>query len=257
MIYVVFFLFTFLILFVAFYQWQYFMIFSPTYIKERRLCDKCELLSIKTDDGIELEGAVYEPANAGRTLLVFVGRSHDAVALMGRLSEVYKNVRVIAFNYRGYGKSGGVANEKNILSDGLKIAQLVQKHYGDFYLLGFSLGSNVAAFVAKKHNTKALFLVGAFDSVTALSKEKYPKLCCIEKLLRYKFPTDEYLQDVTAKTYLFVSSNDETIPLKNAQNLKESVKNLALYSELEGLSHKELLWDSKVTNKINKVIENG
>ena len=255
MIYAVFFLFTFLILFVAFYQWQYFMVFSPTYIKERRLCEKCELLSIETDDGIELEGAVYEPLNAAGTLLVFVGRSHDAVALMQRLSEVYKNVRVIAFNYRGYGKSGGVANEKNILNDGLKIAQLVQKHYGDFYLLGFSLGSNVAAFVAKQHPTKALFLVGAFDSVTALSKEKYPKLCCIEKLLRFKFPTDEYLRDVSAKTYVFVSRDDETVPLKNAKKLKESVKNLALYSEFEGLSHKELLWDPKVTNQINKVIE--
>jgi len=257
MIYIVFFLFTGLILFVAFYQWQYFMIFSPTYIKERRLCDKCELLSIKSDDDIELEGIVYEPLNAITTLLVFVGRSHDAVALMGRLSEVYKDVRVITFNYRGYGKSGGIANEKNLLSDGLKIAQLVQKHYGDFYLLGFSLGSNVAAFVAKQQSVKALFLVGAFDSVVALSKEKYPKLCCIEKLLRYKFPTDEYLQDVTAKTYLFVSRDDEIIPLKNAQNLKKLVKNLTLYCEFEGLSHKELLWDSKVTNQINKVIKNG
>ena len=257
MIYIAFFLFTVAILFVAFYQWQYFMIFSPTYIKERRLCDKCELLSIKTDDGIELEGAVYEPLNAVGTLLIFVGRSHDAVALMGHLCDVYKDLRVIACNYRGYGKSEGVANEKNILSDGLKIAQLMQQHYGDFYLLGFSLGSNVAAFVAKQQSVKALFLVGAFDSVTALSKEKYPKLCCIPILLRYKFPTDEYLKDVTAKTYLFVSRDDETVPLKNAQKLKESAKNLALYCEFEGLSHKELLWDQKVTNQINKVIKNG
>ena len=257
MIYIVFFLFTFLILFVAFYQWQYFMIFSPTYIKERQLCVKCGILSIKTDDDVELEGAVYEPENAVTTLLVFVGRSHDAVALMNKLSEVYRDVRVIAFNYRGYGKSGGVANEKNILEDGLKIAQLVQKHYGDFYLLGFSLGSNVATFVAKQHSVKALFLVGAFDSITSLSIAKYPKLCVFKKLLRYKFPTDEYIEDVKVKTYLFVSRDDETIPLKNAQNLKKSVKNLVFYSEFEGLSHKELLWDLKVTNQINRVIKNG
>jgi len=254
MIYIIFFLFTSLILFFAFYQWQYFMVFSPTYIKERRLCDKCELLSIKSDDRVELEGVVYEPLNAVGTLLVFVGRSHDAVALMGRLSEAYKDVRIIAFNYRGYGKSGGTVNEKNILSDGLKIAQLVQKYYGDFYLLGFSLGSNVATFVAKQHPVKALFLIGAFDSLIALAKEKYPKLFFIDKLLRYQFPTNKYIKDVTVKTYLFVSKDDEIIPLKNAQNLKKSVKNLAFYYEFKGLSHKELLWDSKVINQINKVL---
>jgi len=257
MIYIAFMIFTLIVLFIAFYQWQYFMIFAPTYIKERRLCDTCELLSIKTDDGVYLEGAVYEPENAVATLLVFVGRSHDGVALIRRLSDVYKDVRVIVFNYRGYGKSDGVANEKNILKDGLKIAQLVQKHYGDFYLLGFSLGSNIAAFVAKEKRVKALFLVGAFDSLTALSKKKYPKLCCIELLLRYKFPTDKYLQNVIAKTYLFVSKDDEMIPLQNAQNLRKSVKNLAFYREFNGLSHKELLWDSKITNKINEVMKNG
>jgi len=257
MLYIIFFLVTGIILLGAFYQWQYFMIFSPTYIKERQLCVRCSLLSIKSDDGVELEGAIYEPENALTTMVVFVGRSHDGVALMGRLSEVYKNIRIVAFNYRGYGKSGGVANEKNLLSDGLKIAQLVQKHYGDFYLLGFSLGSNVAAFVAKEHSVKALFLIGAFDSITALSKEKYPKLFYMKKLLRYKFPTDLYLQDVSAKTYLFVSRDDEIIPIKNGQNLKKSVKNLALYYECAGLSHKELLWDTKVTNQIKKVIENG
>jgi len=257
MIYIIFLFVTSLIIFGLFYQWQYFMIFWPTYIKERHLCKKCELLSIESDDGVELEGVIYDPENAIATMLIFVGRSHDSVALMGRLSETYKNVRLIAFNYRGYGKSGGVANEKNLLSDGLKIAQLVQKYYGDFYLLGFSLGSNIAAFVAKRHRVRALFLIGAFDSITAIAKEKYPKLFFMEKLLRYKFPTDTYVGDVSAKTYLFVSRDDEIVPLKNGQNLKKSIKNLALYCEYDGMSHKELLWDTKVTNQIKKVIENG
>jgi hypothetical protein len=257
MIYLIFLSVTLLLLLFAFYQWQYFMIFSPTYIKERRLCQRCEYLSIITDDGVELEGVVYEPLNAVATMLVFVGRSHDGVALMQKLSQSYPKVRLIAFNYRGYGKSGGSADEKNIINDGLKIAKLVKKHYGAFYLLGFSLGSNVAAYVAAHENVKALFLIGAFDSITALSKEKFPKLCCIEQLIRYKFPTDKYMQNVAAPSYLFVSEDDETIPLQHASKLKSSVKNLAGYWQFSGLSHKELLWDKRVVNKINEVIENG
>lgn len=254
MIYIIFLCITLLILLFVFYQWQYFMIFSPVYIKERALCKECELLEIVSDDGVKLEGAVYEPFNAVNTLVLFVGRSHDAVALISKLSQTYPNVRIVTFNYRGYGKSEGSVNEKNILSDGFKIAQTVEKHYGDFYLLGFSLGANIAAFVAMKRRAKGLFLIGAFDSITSLSQEKYPKLCCIKQLTRYKFPTVEYVKKVDAKTYLFASRDDETVYIKNTRKLKEAVKNLAEYVELEGLTHKELLWDARVTDKINKVI---
>lgn len=254
MIYIAFLLFTFFILLFAFYQWQYFMIFRPTYIKERRLCQNCSLLSVKTDDGVELEGAVYEPQNPKSTLLMFLGRSHDAVALINRLSQVYPKSRIITFNYRGYGKSSGVANEKNILQDGLKIAKLVQKNYGDFYILGFSLGSSVAAYVASKHKVSALFLVGAFDSIAQLLHHKYPKISYMAKLLRYKFHTIHYIENVEAKTYMFVSRDDELIPLQNARNLKKHIKNLVYYEEFDGLSHKELLWDPRVINKINEVI---
>ncbi|HIP13895.1 MAG TPA: alpha/beta hydrolase [Sulfurimonas autotrophica] len=254
MIYIAFLLFTFFILLFAFYQWQYFMIFRPTYIKERRLCQDCSLLSVITDDGVELEGAVYEPNNPTSTLLLFVGRSHDGVALLNRLSQVYAKSRVITWNYRGYGKSGGVINEKNILQDGLKIAELVQKNYGDFYLLGFSLGSSVAAYVAAKHKVSALFLVGAFDSIEELLRHKYAKISYMAKLLRYKFKTVEYVKNVDADTYLFVSRNDEIVSLQNARNLKKHIKNLVHYEEIDGVSHTELLWDPRVTNKINEVI---
>jgi len=245
---------TFLILLFSFYQWQYFMIFRPTYIKERNLCQNCSMLEIKTDDDIELEGAIYEPANPKSTLLVFVGRSHDGVALINRLSQLYPKSRIVTFNYRGYGKSGGVANEQNILQDGLKIAELVEKNYGDFYLLGYSLGSNVAAYVALKHKLSALFLIGAFDSIGQLLRHKYAKISYLEKLLRYKFKTMQYIQNVGADTYLFVSRDDELIPLQNARNLKKHIKNLMYYEEFSGLSHAELLWDLRVINKINEVI---
>nr|WP_297441068.1 alpha/beta fold hydrolase [Sulfurimonas sp.] len=233
------------------------MIFSPTYIKDRKICKSCEYLEIQTDDGVKLECVAYEPLNAVQTLLVFVGRSHDGVALIDKLSQTYPTVRVITFNYRGYGRSQGSANEKNLLKDGLKIADMVQKHYGDFYLLGFSLGSNIAAFVATKRKVKALFLVGAFDSIYEMVKVKFSYLKYVSKFLKYKFPTAEYVASVKADTYLFVSKNDKTVYIENSRNLKGHIENLTFYEEHDDLSHKELLWDEQVTQKINKVINNG
>ncbi len=254
MIYIAFLILTFLILIFAFYQWQYFMIFRPTYVKERHLCQNCSMLGVKTDDGIDLEGVIYEPVNPKSTLLLFVGRNHDAVALINRLAGFYPKSRIITFNYRGYGKSGGEANEKNILQDGLTIARLVQKNYGDFYLLGYSLGSSVATYVASKQKVKALFLIGAFDSIGQLLRQKYAKISYLANFLRYKFRTMHYIENIDADTYMFISRDDELIPLQNARNLKKYSKNLVYCEEFNGLSHRELFWDLRVINKINEVI---
>lgn len=259
MIYIAFLIFTFLILLLAFYQWQFYMVFSPTYFREGELCEECSVMSMKTDDDIELEGAIYEPLNATETLLVFVGRSHDAVGVINKLARTYPTLRVLAFNYRSYGKSEGKISEKNLLSDALKIAELVEKNYGHFYLLGYSLGSNIASYVASKRKVKALFLIGAFDSIASLAKSKfvdkgYFPYIDLSNVFRYKFRTGEYMQNVESDTYLFVSRDDETTYINNARRLKDKIANLKFYKEVEGLSHKEILWSPEITNKINEVI---
>jgi len=252
MIYIAFVLFTLLILAFAFYQWQYFMIFNPTYHRTDELNDSFEILSLTTDDDVELEGVVYEPSDAKSTLLFFGGRSHDSVGLIQKLASVYKENRIIAFNYRSYGRSEGSLNEKNILEDGLKIAKIVQKNYGNFYILGFSIGSSVASYVASKADTLGVFLVGPFDSISGLTKEKYG--VSLSWLLRYKFDNTKFAQNIDAKTYIYVSKDDEIIYIKNARNLKNHVKNLAHYMECDNLAHKELLWDDQVTDEIKRVI---
>jgi len=257
MIYIIFLLFTFGILYFVFYQWQYHMIFSPLYYREDILDNNFEMLSIKTDDGVELEGVIYKPKDANNTMLFFAGRAHDAVGTIKKLSYFYPDTKIITFNYRSYGKSGGKLNEQNINADALHVARLVEKNYGSFFMLGYSLGSSVASYVASISTCRALFLVGAFDSVEELAKVKYGFLKNIDltNIFRYKFNTKKYVQNIDADTYLFVSKSDETTYIKNARNLKQNIKNLVFYEELENLNHKDLLWDDVVVKKINEVMK--
>jgi pimeloyl-ACP methyl ester carboxylesterase len=238
------------------------MVFSPTYYREEDLDDDFELLSIISDDGVELEGVVYEPKALYRklpdidhTILFFAGRKHDSVGLIKKLSHSFPHTRIVTFNYRSYGRSGGKINEKNMLNDGLKIASIVQKNYGDFYILGFSIGSSVASFVASKLDVKGLFLVGAFDSITQLAREKYG--VCLSWVLRYKFNNVEIVKEIDADTCMFVSESDEIAYLKNARNLKKHINNLTSYVELSDVKHDDLLWNDKVVSEIRKVIEDG
>ena len=260
MIYIAFSFFTLLILCIAFYQWQYYMIFSPVYYRESVLNDDFEMLSIVTEDKVKLEGVVYEPKVIHATLLFFGGRSHDTVGLIDKLSENFPNTRVITFNYRSYGKSTGKATEENIFNDGVQIASLVQKNYGDFYIMGFSLGSSVAAYVASQINSLGVFLIGSFDTIASLAREKFVEkgifpMIDFGLIFRYKFDNKKHVQSINAKTYLFVSRDDETTYIQNARNLKKYIKNLAIYTEYEGLGHQELLWHKDVISKINGVIQ--
>ena len=256
MIYLAFLSFTFLVLLLVFYQWQYYMIFSPTYHRDGDFCEECALLTMSSDDGVVLEGAIYEPKNPTATLLMFVGRSHDGVGIISKLSRSYAHRRIIVFNYRSYGKSEGRVSEENMYKDGIKIARVVEKNYGEFYLLGYSIGSSVASYVASQHRVKKLFLIGAFDSIASLAKSKFLRrgffsFVDFSKLFHYKFTTDNYLNATETPTYLFASKSDSTIPIENARALKKSIKNLKGYLELDGISHKEILWDARVIEKIN------
>jgi uncharacterized protein len=260
MIYIAFLILTFLVLIFAFYQWQYFMIFSPTYYRGEILPQDCELLSVISDDGKELEGVCYSPFGAISTVLFFAGRSHDSVGLIEKLSLTYPKTQIITFNYRSYGKSQGKVSEKNILKDALKIAEIVQRNYGDFYILGFSLGSSVAAYVASRHKTEGLFLIGAFDSIASLARSKYVDrgrvpYINLSRVFRYKFRTGVSVETVEADTYLFVSVHDEITYIENARELKKKIKNLVWYVELDDLTHKDILWDKEVTSKIREVVE--
>jgi pimeloyl-ACP methyl ester carboxylesterase len=250
MIYIAFLLFTFIVILLAFYQWQYFVVFSPTYFREGEFSSSCEILSITTDDGVELEGVVCEKSNAKKTILFFGGKEHDSVGLIDRLASSFKDSRIITFNNRSYGRSAGVASEKNILNDAFKIAQIVQKNYGDFYLVGFSIGASVAASVASRHKTLGVFLIGSFDSIPSMAKAKYG--VAPSWMLRYKFDNIKFVKNIEAPTYLFASKGDEVVGIKNARNLKNSVKELAYYKEFNDLTHKELLWNEEVISKINE-----
>jgi len=251
--YTIFLLLTFLILVLAFYEWQYYMVFSPTYYREELLDEAYCALEIQTEDGVFLEGVLYTPKEFDATLLFFGGRSHDSVGLIKKLSLALPHARIITFNYRSYGKSGGSVNEKNMFSDGLEIARLMQKNYGDFYILGFSLGASVASYVAGKVAVLGLFLVGPFDSLALLGKERLG--VDLSFFYRYKFDNINLVKNLDVKTYVFVSKSDETTYIKNARNLKNHVKNLCLYKELENITHKELLWNEEVLYEIKKVLK--
>ncbi len=244
MIYVVYLTFTLIILWLVYRQWQYMTVFHPKLFRSQELYDDhYTFLSVIAEDGIELEGCVYEPKEPSSTLVYFGGRGQDSVGLLPKLAQNCPQKRIVTFNYRGYGKSQGKPSEERLLKDSVEVLQKIKKCFGEVDVLGYSLGSSVASFAASKEGVQRLILVGAFCSLASLTKERFG---FVIPFVRYKFDTCLYLQKVMAPVALFCSRFDQTVPFRESKKLQNAVVNMEICKELEGFDHVSLLWSEEV-----------
>lgn len=240
-----------------FYLLQHKIVFSPHYYPERSIfvehAHRYRVESLEVDRRVTLEGMVYDPEDAVSTVLYFGGKQQDSVALIGKLSTAYPNVRFIAFNYRGYGTSGGRPSEERVFADALKVYDWAHERYGDLGLMGYSLGSSVASHVSSLKPVRYLVLVCAFDSVRSLIKAKSALIPGF--MIRCHFDTLECVKSMPAPLYLYVAVDDEVVPIMHARNLKENVLHLAEYKEFSGYNHNELLFCDEMVAELKKVFE--
>jgi len=242
------------------YLLQHKIIFTPYHHKRRGLFkeypERYRPLELQVEKGIYLEGVVYEPEEGvNKTMLYFGGREQDSVTLVGKFSLHYPNTRIISFNYRGYGTSGGEPSEAAYHGDALKIYDYVVEHFDVPVVLGYSLGSNIAVHTAVRRHPLYLILVAAFESVPALSRAK--KLPVPGFVVKHRFETIKEIAHVTVPFSLYVTVDDGFVPIKQARKLKAKAKAEMLmdYKEFHGYNHAQLLFSDEVCQEIQKVLE--
>ena len=180
---------------------------------------RVELIEFNTSDGLKLEGGFV---NHGRKPLVlyFGGNAANILHFLEDTAYKIDEFNFIAFNYPGYGKSEGKPSQRAIFKYALEIA----KKYKPKIIIGRSLGTAVASYVASKTEVDKLLLITPFDSIEHIAKIEYPYFP-VSLLLKHKFKELEYLKKTKAKKIyaLFVNS-DEVIPKESIENLKKHIK---------------------------------
>jgi fermentation-respiration switch protein FrsA (DUF1100 family) len=115
-------------------------------------------------DGTKLHGWFVEHPEA-RAVVLYCHGNGDCVGFLGPYLKQLRDrhrISVFAFDYRGYGKSGGSPVEAGILADAdaaLKwVAQRTNHTPQDIVLMGRSLGGCIAVDLAAKHGARGLIL---------------------------------------------------------------------------------------------------
>jgi len=239
---------------VYFYFTQDSKIFKPNDIEKREPIEVKNMknISLHVNGDATLYG-VYRKAdkNDAKLILYFGGNSDDATRILLHVKSL-KEFNFIAFNYRGFVKSSGKPTQKALFSDALEIYDKYAKNR-DVIVVGRSLGTGVASYLASKRKVKGVVLITPYDSIASMGKEKYPYLP-IYMLLKHKFESIKYIQNVSAPIGLIEVKNDEVITKPHFDKLKSKVQNMALHVVFENTTHGEVLTHPDFETTLRKMI---
>ncbi len=212
----------------------------------------CEKVILNVDDGVLLKGLYKKSKQEDAPLIIYFGGNSDDATRFLLHVEGLKDFDIVAFNYRGYVNSGGKPSEKNLFEDAIKIYDKFAKN-SKVILIGRSLGSGVASYLASKRDAEGLVLITPYDSIVSLAREKYPYLP-IDLLLKYKFESVKYISKINIPVAVVEVKGDTTVPNKNTQRLIKKIQNLALHVELENTTHADVLNHPDFEKTIKKAI---
>jgi pimeloyl-ACP methyl ester carboxylesterase len=178
-------------------------------------------------DGNEIAGIVF-PAdltvNTGYWILLLHGNAASAFsAEQLRHGDVLRGAgfSVLSIDYRGFGMSSGIASEAAMYADAeAAFDSLVDRGIAPerIILLGHSLGSGPAVFLATRRRAAALVLFGAFTSIPDAAAERYPWLP-VRYVASVQFNSLARMHSVHIPIIVAHSRSDTTIPYGHALKL--------------------------------------
>ena len=218
-----------------------------------------ERLEVTSPDGIRLAGVRLHrtgaPAKRGPILLGFPGNAWNADAMALTLHQLLPDHEVVVFHYRGYRPSGGRPSGNALLADSLTVFDHLQQELGPgpVVAVGVSIGSPVAAYLARERPLAGLVLITPFDSLVELARDHYPWVP-VRLLLRHRMPTIDFVRDISTPTAMIVAGSDTVVPPKRSEALRRAVRNLVLDRAIEDAGHNDLYDRPAFTTAIREAL---
>lgn len=199
---------------------------DKTYLEQIKENNKnVEDISLSTPDGFKIFGWLVKSNKPGKVpLVLYFGGNAEEVSHLINDSEKFNGWNIGLFNYRGYGLSQGQPSEEAIFNDALQIYDYFSKRQDiqtdKIVLIGRSLGSGVATYIAQNRQVNGLILVTPYDSMLNLAKDRFP-LLPISLILKHKFDSISRAPSIKQPLLILAAENDETIPPIHSKRLAE------------------------------------
>lgn len=201
-----------------------------------------EELAFEGADGVRLRGWLVKGARGRSPLLIYYGGNAEEVSWQA--AEPWPTDWSIALvNYRGYGASDGKPSERGLCADALVVFDALTRRPdvdpARTVLVGRSLGSGVATYVAAYRSIAGVVLISPFDSMVAVGQRHYPWLP-VGLLLKHPFDSASRASAIEAPLLAIVGRRDGIIPPEHSQRLFDAWGGPKRWVELPQADHNDL-----------------
>lgn len=197
------------------------------------------------NDDVRLHGWMQlSSVDINNPLVIYYGGNGSEVSYN---QQWFKNIGIRNFlllNYRGYGRSEGEPDESKLKSDALFIFDKVTKENAidpdSVILMGRSLGSGVATYVASQRKVKKVVLITPYDSLVKVAGSHYPALP-VSLLMNQRFESDVLASSIDVPVLCLIAEEDKIIPPVHAHNVCEAWKGEKSISLIKNVGHTNII----------------
>ncbi len=197
--------------------------------------------NIHTEDGGVIHILHLKPEHSKGKILYFHGNAGDVRKWAVEVEDlINRGWEVFLPDYRGYGKSKGKRSSELLYADALAIYEVISEEYNgqDILVYGRSLGATFATAVAATFPVKQLFLETPFYSLDSLMSIRYP-IVPSRKILKFQFPTFEYLKKVKSPICIVHGTSDRVVPYEQGLALS-ALNDRVQFKSILGGGHNNL-----------------
>ena len=148
---------------------------------------------------------------------------------------------IYSMEYPGYGCTSGEPTEESLYQAGRDAVESL-KGGGPLYLMGISLGTGVATFLAQNYpkEIKGVLLVAPYDNLTSVGRFRMP-IFPVKWMLKDRFASDEHLADYHGPVGMIFAGEDVVVPNRFGHRLYDGYNGPKKFWQIEGVGHNDLL----------------
>jgi hypothetical protein len=201
--------------------------------------DDRQIIKIRTENSRNISAIYLSNPNAEFTIFYNHGNAEDIGYILDFL-EIYRDqgFSVFAYDYEGYGTSGGRASEKNTYKDADAAYEYLVRQLKvspeRIIIHGRSVGGGLATYLASRQKVAGLILESSF--VTA-----FRVVTRIPLLPFDKFKNIDRIKKIYCPVFVIHGRSDRIVPFRNGEKLFEAANEPKLKLWVDGAGHNDLV----------------
>lgn len=172
--------------------------------------------------GHALKGWVVNPGWQ-MAIIYFGGNSERIEGNIEAFHSSFPHYTLYLLNYRGFGESDGKPTEAGLYQDALAIYDHLIAEHAHISVIGRSLGSGVATWLAASRKVEKLILVTPFDSAQEVAQKAYP-FFPMSLLLKDKHDSWSRAKQIDSSVLMMIANDDAIISREHSDRLADQFK---------------------------------